>query len=73
LGLSIVVLGSLARIFPLISLLAVVAGLPLWWLSLRAGRDTWDTPRLFVPAVMRIVQCYALTTTVFALAVAFGK
>jgi hypothetical protein len=44
----------------------------LWWASLKASRDTWDTPRLFVPAVMRIVQCYALTTTVFALAVAFG-
>jgi 1,4-dihydroxy-2-naphthoate octaprenyltransferase len=73
LGLSVVVLGVSTGVFPRISVVAVLAGLPLWWLSLRAGRDTWDTPRLFVPAVMRIVQCYALTTTVFALAVAFGK
>ena len=73
LGLSIVVLGSAARVFPFVSMLAVLAGLPLWWLSLRAGRDTWDTPRLFVPAVKHIVQCYALTTAIFALTTAFGK
>jgi 1,4-dihydroxy-2-naphthoate octaprenyltransferase len=50
-----------------------LVGLPFWFASLRAGRDTWDTPRLFVPAVRRIVQCYALATSVYALAVAFGR
>jgi 1,4-dihydroxy-2-naphthoate octaprenyltransferase len=73
LGLSVVVLGVLTGFFPRISVVAVAVGFPLWWLSLRAGRDTWDTPRLFVPAVKHIVQCYAATTSVFALAVAFGK
>jgi len=59
--------------FPRAALLVPIVGLPLWYASLRAGRDTWDTPRLFVPAVKRIVQCYALATTAFALAVAFGN
>lgn len=71
-GLTVILGGVLAGIFPKAALLAALAGLPLWWFSLRSGRDTWDTPRLFVPAVMRIVQCYALTTALFALAVALG-
>jgi len=72
-GLLVVVLGSFTGVFPRAAILAAAAGIPLWYSSLKAGRTTWDTPRLFVPAVMRIVQCYALTTAVFALAVAFGK
>ena len=72
LGLSVIVVGVAAGIFPRAAVLAAAAGLPLWWASLKASRDTWDTPRLFVPAVKNIVQCYALTTTVFALAVAFA-
>ncbi len=62
-----------AGIFPAATLLAAAAGLPLWVISLRAGATTWDTPRLFMPAIRAIVQCYALTTAVFALTVAFGK
>ena len=72
-GLAVAVLGVCLDIFPRAALLAAAGGLPLWWGSLKSGRDTWDTPRLFVPAVRRIVQCYALTTAAFALAVAFGK
>ncbi|NNN06984.1 MAG: prenyltransferase, partial [Elusimicrobia bacterium] len=72
LGLSVAVIGAVAGIFPRAAVLAAAAGLPLWYASLKAGRDTWDTPRLFVPAVKHIVQCYALATSVFALAVAFG-
>lgn len=71
-GLTVIIGGVLAGIFPQAALWAAAAGLPLWFLSLRAGRETWDTPRLFVPAVKHIVQCYALTTTLFALAVAFA-
>ena len=67
LGLSLLGLLIPAFSYPIVTLV----GLPFWWASLRAGRDTWDTPRLFVPAVRRIVQCYAVATTVFALAVAF--
>ncbi len=72
-GLMAAAVGALSGVFPRSASLAAAAGLPLWYASLKAGRETWDTPRLFVPAVMRIVQCYALTTAVFALAVAFGK
>jgi len=70
LALSLAGLGAAAVIgYPIVAL----AGLPFWWTSLRAGRDTYDTPRLFVPAVRSIVQCYAVATSVFALAVAFGR
>ena len=72
LGLAVAAAGAVAGIFPRAAVLAAAAGLPLWLVSLKAGRDTWDTPRLFVPAVKSIVQCYALATTVFALALAFG-
>ena len=47
-----------------------LVGVPLWALSAWHGRATWDTPRLFIPAVKHIVQCYAVTTTVLAIAVA---
>lgn len=52
------------------SVLAALCGVPLWALSAWHGRHTWDTPRLFIPAVKHIVQCYAVTTTVLALALA---
>lgn len=71
-GLIVIIGGVLAGIFPTAALVSAAAGLPLWWSSLRAGRDTWDTPRLFVPAVRHVVQCYALTTSLFAVAVALG-
>lgn len=47
-----------------------LVGVPLWAMSAWKGRDTWDTPRLFIPAVKHIVQCYALTTAILAVAVA---
>lgn len=47
-----------------------VVGLPFWAASAWKGRETWDTPRLFIPAVKHIVQCYAAATTVFAVAAA---
>ena len=72
-GLMVAAVGALSGAFPRAAALAAAAGFPLWLASLEAGRETWDTPRLFVPAVMRIVQCYALTTAGLALAVAFGK
>ena len=72
-GLLTALLGSLLGLFPVGSSLAFAVGAPLWWASLQAGKLTWDTPRLFIPAVRRIVQCYALATTVFAIAIAFGK
>ncbi len=47
-----------------------LVGVPLWAMSAWKGRDTWDTPRLFIPAVKHIVQCYAVTTTILAVATA---
>ena len=73
LGLAIAFAGAAAGVFPKASAAAVLAGVPLWLQSLRAGRETYDTPRRFVPAVRAIVQCYALATTVFALGIAFGR
>lgn len=49
---------------------AALCGVPLWALSAWHGRATWDTPRLFIPAVKHIVQCYAVTTTALTLATA---
>lgn len=72
LGLLIIPLGVVLGVFPKLTLLAALAGLPLWFMSLVAGAATWDTPRLFMPAIRSIVQCYALTTAVFAVCVALG-
>lgn len=72
LGLLIIPLGILLGIFPKLTILAALAGAPLWVMSLRAGAATWDTPRLFMPAIRAIVQCYAVTTAIFALTAALG-
>jgi len=71
-GLLVIPFGILLSVFPKLTILAALAGLPLWIMSLRAGASTWDTPRLFMPAIRSIVQCYALTTAVFALCVALS-
>lgn len=68
-GLAVPLLGP----FPKYSFLVPLVGLPLWGLSAWHGRDTWDTPRLFVPAVRHIVQCYAAATTVFAAVLWWGR
>jgi len=73
LGLGVALLGVAAGIFPRACAAAAAAGLPYLLASGKAARSTWDTPRLFVPAVRRIVLCYMVTTTLFALAVAWGK
>ncbi|MEK7232330.1 MAG: prenyltransferase [Elusimicrobiota bacterium] len=73
LGLLIIALGAVTGIFPKLTILAAAAGLPLWFMSLRAGASTWDTPRLFMPAIRAIVQCYALTTALFAVFAAMGR
>ncbi|MEQ1919687.1 MAG: UbiA family prenyltransferase, partial [Elusimicrobiota bacterium] len=73
LGLLIIPAGALLGIFPKLTILAALAGLPLWILSMRDGASTWDTPRLFMPAIRSIVQCYALTTALFAIFAAVGR
>ena len=73
LGLLIIPIGIVLGLFPKLTILAALAGLPLWTMSLRAGAKTWDTPRLFMPAIRSIVQCYALTTALFAVFAAVGR
>ena len=73
LGLLIIPLGVVLGVFPKLTVLAALAGLPLWILSMRDGASTWDTPRLFMPAIRSIVQCYALTTALFAVFAAVGR
>ncbi|MBI5246092.1 MAG: prenyltransferase [Elusimicrobia bacterium] len=73
LGLLTIPLGVATGLFPSLTLLAAAAGVPLWIISLRAGATTWDTPRLFMPAIRAIVQCYALTTFLFAVFTAISK
>jgi len=72
LGLLIIPFGVVLGVFPKLTVLASLAGIPLWFMSLKAGESTWDTPRLFMPAIRSIVQCYALTTAIFAITAALG-
>lgn len=72
LGLLIIPIGIALGVFPKLTILAALAGAPLWVMSLRAGAATWDTPRLFMPAIRAIVQCYAVTTAIFAVTAAIG-
>jgi 1,4-dihydroxy-2-naphthoate octaprenyltransferase len=71
-GLSVAVVGAAIGFFPRWAALAAVAGAPFLWASGRAARATWDTPRIFVPAVRSIVLCYVVTTTLFTAAIAWG-
>jgi 1,4-dihydroxy-2-naphthoate octaprenyltransferase len=74
LGLSaaafLVIVGGVAGgLFPAVCLISLLA-LPLLWQSGRTALASFTTPRLFVPAIRRIVACYALTTLLFTLALA---
>jgi 1,4-dihydroxy-2-naphthoate octaprenyltransferase len=71
-ALLVVLAGAAAGVFPRAAAAAAVAGAPLLWASGRAARATWDTPRLFVPAVRSIVLCYAVATALFTAAIAWG-
>ena len=72
-GLLTAVAGSAAGVFPRWSWLAALAGLPLWIASARAARTTFDTPRLFIPAVRNIVLCYIAGTGVFTLSLLVAR
>jgi len=67
-GLAVVLVGAAAGIFPWTSAAALLA-LPLLAGSARAARDTYETPRAFVPAVRRIVTCYLVAVLLFTLGV----
>ncbi|MGC9269200.1 prenyltransferase [Acidiphilium sp.] len=68
-GLLIVPLGVVLGWFPPASLAALLA-LPWLVASARAARTTYNTPRLFIPAIRAIVTCYAVAVGLFTLAIA---
>jgi len=68
-GLAVAILGALAGVFPKAALLTLAAA-PLLWTSGREAARTFETPRLFVPAVRAVVLCYAVGTLVFTAALA---
>jgi 1,4-dihydroxy-2-naphthoate octaprenyltransferase len=68
-GLGIVVVGTALGLFPASCLIALVA-VPFLIASARRAAGTYETPRLFLPAVRSIVTCYAVGVTLFALGIA---
>jgi 1,4-dihydroxy-2-naphthoate octaprenyltransferase len=66
LALLVVVLGVGVGAFPWPTLAALAAA-PLVGQSLRRARDTWKTPRAFLPAVRAIVRGYVVATVLFTL------
>lgn len=71
-ALAVVLVGVGAGIFPPASAAALLA-LPLLVGSARAARDTYETPRAFVPAVRRIVTCYLVAVLLFTLGVLVSR
>lgn len=67
-ALLIVIAGVAAKVFPPACLAALLA-VPLLVASAWAARDTYETPRAFIPAIRAIVSCYMLAVTLFTLAV----
>jgi 1,4-dihydroxy-2-naphthoate octaprenyltransferase len=72
-GLLISIVGAGFGVFPKWSALAALAGLPFWILSAKSALTTWDSPRLFVPAIKNIVLCYLVSTSVFTLSLLIPK
>jgi 1,4-dihydroxy-2-naphthoate octaprenyltransferase len=69
-GLMIAPVGVAERVFPPECLVTLLA-LPLLVSSARKAIGTYNTPRLFVPAIRSIVACYGVAVALFTLAVAF--
>lgn len=67
LGLLTALLGAALGVFPKASALAALIGAPFWFLSAKSALKTWDSPRLFVPAIKNIVLCYLVSTSIFTL------
>ena len=72
-GLFVSLIGAGLGVSPKCSALAALAGLPFWILSAKSALKTWDSPRLFVPAIKNIVLCYLVTTSVFTLSLLISR
>jgi 1,4-dihydroxy-2-naphthoate polyprenyltransferase len=64
-GLLVIPVGVVAGAFPRACLAGLLA-VPLLVGSARSAIHTFDTPRLFVPAIRSIVACYAVAVALFA-------
>jgi 1,4-dihydroxy-2-naphthoate polyprenyltransferase len=67
-GLSLVVAGVIAGVFPKACLAALLA-VPLLVASARRALHTFESPRLFVPAIRSIVACYLVAVSLFTVGV----
>jgi len=63
-GLAVVALGVAARAFPPACLAALLAA-PLLVASARQAARSYESPRLFVPAIRSIVRCYLVAMVLF--------
>ncbi len=63
-GLAVVPVGVVCGLFPWATVAALLA-LPLLVLSARRAVHTYETPRLFVPAIRSIVRCYLAALLLF--------
>ena len=63
-GLAVVPIGVACGMFPWATLAALLA-LPLLVSSARSAVHTFETPRLFVPAIRSIVRCYLTALLLF--------
>jgi 1,4-dihydroxy-2-naphthoate octaprenyltransferase len=68
LALCVVIAGVMTRLFPVATLGALLS-LPMLAISARRASGTFETPRLFVPAIRSIVACYVVAVLLFALGI----
>jgi len=68
LALCVVAIGVAIGLFPIATLGALLA-LPLLIASARRASDTFETPRLFVPAIRSIDTCYLIAVMLFTLGI----
>ena len=68
-GLAVVPVGVIFGVFPIATLVTLVA-VPLLVSSGRHAVRTYSTPRAFVPAIRSIVSCYAVAVVLFTAAIA---
>jgi 1,4-dihydroxy-2-naphthoate octaprenyltransferase len=66
----IVIAGVVAGLFPMACAASLLA-VPLLIASARSAAGTYETPRLFIPAIRSIVACFFVAVALFTLAVAF--
>ena len=67
-GLLVVAGGVAGGVFPVICLGALLA-VPLLIASGRCAVHTFDTPRLFVPAMRSMVRCYLVAVSLFTMGI----